>query len=228
MNCKLGLGIGITTLLLSGTAFAADMPIKGYPPATPFYSWTGFYVGANLGYGWGSGSGTITNLGATGPVSGSGHGIFGGGQAGYNWQTGSFVLGVEADIQASGQKGTVTGSAGANTFTGSASVPWFGTVRGRLGYAFDRTMLYITGGGFFGEAKVTGTSSITGPFSASKTYETYTIGGGVETALWNRWTAKLEYLYVGSPNDVPVPPGTTAITGHAHGQLIRAGINYRF
>jgi outer membrane immunogenic protein len=228
MKYKLGLGIGITTLLLSGTAFAADMPIKGHPPITPYYSWTGFYVGANLGYGWASGSGTITISGATGPVSGSGHGIFGGAQAGYNWQTGSFVYGIEADIQASAQKGNYSGSAGANSFTGTASIPWFGTLRGRLGYAFDRTMLYITGGGFFGDGKAQGVSSVTGPFSTSRMFETYTVGGGVETALWNRWTAKLEYLYVGPPNHVPGPPGTTAIKGSSHGQLVRAGINYRF
>ena len=74
-------------------------------------------------------------------------------------------------------------------------------------------MLYVTAGGFYGEGKAEGTSSVSGPYSSTRQFLTYTVGGGVETALWGRWTAKLEYLYVGTPNHIPVPPGTTAVDG---------------
>jgi outer membrane immunogenic protein len=229
MRCTLRLGIAAAALMAGSGAFAADIPRKALPPSVaPFYNWTGFYVGGNVGYGWVHGSGTITMGPASGPVSGSGHGLFGGLQAGYNYQIGSMVLGVEVDGQFSGQKGTFNGNAGPNFFTSSATVPWFATARGRVGYAFDRTMIYLTGGGVFGDGKIDGTSTVTGPFTVSKTYFTYTAGAGIEHALWSRWTAKLEYLYVGTPNHVPVPPTTTNITGSITSHLLRLGLNYRF
>jgi opacity protein-like surface antigen len=89
-------------------------------------------------------------------------------------------------------------------------------------------MVYLTGGGVYGESTIDGTSSVTGPFSVSKQFFTYTAGAGAETALWSRWTAKVEYLYVGTPNHIPVPPGTTNITGSVTSHLVRAGLNYRF
>ena len=228
MNRKFALGIAALMLTLPSAAFAADMPRKGLPPIVPLYNWTGFYVGANVGYGWASGSGTITRGAASGPVSGSGNGISGGAQAGYNYQIGSVVLGVEGDFQVSGQKGNFDGSAGAYSFTSTATVPWFATARGRVGYAFDRWMVYATGGGVYGDSKIKGTASIGGPFETSKQFFTYTFGGGVEAALWGRWTAKVEYLYIATPNHVPVPPGTTDISGHITSNLVRAGLNYRF
>lgn len=104
------------TLVMAGYAAAADLPVYTpvYTKATPPFSWTGFYIGANGGYGWGSSVGTITyttNLGATDTSAGPGGatGWFGGGQIGYNWQTGPFVLGVEADIQDSGIKNGAQG-----------------------------------------------------------------------------------------------------------------------
>lgn len=227
MKFKLGWGIAATMLTASNAAFAADLPRKG-PPVPTFYNWTGFYAGANAGYGWASGSGTITMGAASGPVSGSGNGFAGGLQAGYNYQIGSVVLGVEADAQYSAQKGNFDGRAGANVFTSKATVPWFATARARVGYAFDRTMVYVTGGGVYGESKIEGTSSTTGAFSVSKQFFTYTAGAGVETALWTRWTAKLEYLYIGTPDHIPVPPGTTNLTGTITSHFVRAGLNYRF
>jgi outer membrane immunogenic protein len=233
MNRKFAFGIAAATLSLPGVADAADMPRKG-PPLPTAYNWTGFYVGANAGYGWADGSGTITmvnpvtGVAATGPVTGKGNGISGGAQLGYNYQIGSVVFGAEADFQASGQKGNFDGTAGANTFTSTAKVPWFATARGRIGYAFDRWLVYATGGGVYGDGKVDGTSSLTGPFSASKQFFTYTFGGGVEAALWGRWTAKVEYLYIATPNHVPVPPTTTDISGSITSNLVRAGLNYRF
>jgi outer membrane immunogenic protein len=223
-------GLGVT--LFAAAASAADLPprLAARAPAVvaPYFSWTGFYVGANVGWGWSSGSGTITLGASTGPTSGSGNGPFGGVQAGYNWQTGALVLGVEADIQASAGKGTATGQAGITTITATTKNPWFGTIRGRLGYAVDRWLWYVTGGGAYGEAKADGTLSTTGAFSSSVTAWTWTLGGGVEAALWDRWSAKLEYLYADTPNRVPVPFGTVNTTGRIDSHLVRTGLNYRF
>jgi outer membrane immunogenic protein len=220
-------------------ATAADLPRRAVmapaaapvPYVVPAYSWTGFYAGGNLGWGWGDGDGTIGITGVgTGPTSGSGDGFLGGVQAGYNWQNGAFVFGVETDIQASAAQGDVTGSPGAATLTAESKHPWFGTIRGRIGYANDRWLWYVTGGALYGEAKLSGTVSApgAGAFSSSQSLWSWTLGGGVETALWDRWSAKLEYLYVGTPSDVPTPPGTTSISGDTSSHIVRAGLNYHF
>jgi outer membrane immunogenic protein len=197
-------------------------------PHVPFYDWSGFYLGANIGYGWTRGSGDMALAGVPGTFSGSGNGLLGGLQAGYNWQSGAFVFGLETDIQASGGRGDVNGLAGAAVAAGSAKTPYFGTIRGRLGYAADRWLLYVTGGGLYGKSTLDGTVSISGPFSSSATYWTYVVGGGAEFALWSRWTAKLEYLYAGTPSKAPAPPGTTSLSGSGSTHILRTGVNYRF
>jgi outer membrane immunogenic protein len=217
------------------SASAADLPRRPaaaapVPYVAPMYNWTGFYAGVNLGWGWSDGDGTIDVDGVgSGPIAGDGDGIFGGVQLGYNWQNGAFVFGVETDIQVSGGSGDVTGSPGAATLTADADNPWFGTIRARLGYAHDRWLWYVTGGGAYGKAELDGT--ISGPsggaFSSSETYWAWTVGAGVEWAMWDRWSAKLEYLYIGDPSDVPTPPDST-IDGSIDTHLIRAGLNYRF
>jgi outer membrane immunogenic protein len=213
-------------------ALAADLPRSVYrEPAVvaPVFSWTGFYIGANLGYGWGSGDGTITVGGfGSGPISGDGSGILGGGQIGYNWQAGPWVFGVETDFQGSGSKGSVTATAPGWAMVATQKTPWFGTIRGRLGYAFDRTLVYATGGGLYGNAELNGTTTASGSFSSSDTFWTWTVGGGIEHMFLPNWSAKIEYLYAGTPSSGPVPPLTTAITGSAHANIVRGGINYHF
>lgn len=218
----------------TSAAQAADMParmaVKAPPPVlyTPPFSWTGFYIGANAGWGWSSGDGTITMGPRSGPISGSGNGFLGGVQAGYNWQTGPIVFGVETDFQGSSGSGDVTGNAGATRINGTVKTPWFGTIRGRVGYAQDRWLFYVTGGGVYGQSNFDGTLSTTGAFSSSANYWTYTVGGGVEAMLWDRWSAKLEYLYVGTPDKSPTPPGTSDLTGNVHTNIVRVGLNYHF
>jgi outer membrane immunogenic protein len=138
------------------------------------------------------------------------------------------VFGVEADFQGTAGKGTVTALTPAYAMTGTEKQPWFGTIRGRLGYAFDRTMIYATGGGLYGQSKLTGTDTAIGPFSTSATYWTWTVGGGIEHMIVPNWSVKLEYLYVGPPDKSPSPPLTTALTGSAHANIVRAGFNYHF
>jgi outer membrane immunogenic protein len=230
--------VGALTICNSATLLAADLsvppPILKAPIYAPpaMFTWSGFYIGANFGYGWGSGSGTVTYntlapIGATGPISGKGDGFFGGGQIGYNFQSGSIVYGVETDIQLSNGKGTFSGNAGAVTFSGTTETEWFGTFRGRLGYAMDRWLLYATAGLAYARNSASGTDSLGRTFSGSELGWTWTAGAGVETALWGRWSLKGEYLYLGTPNKVPVQPGTS-IDGSAHTHLVRAGVNYKF
>ena len=230
---KRALLLGISALAFATTsAFAADLPARMPAKAPAYiplaYTWTGFYLGGNFGWGWSSGDATTVLGGVTGTTSGTGNGALGGLQAGYNWQTGALVFGVETDIQLSGGSGNFTGSNGAITTTGTAKNPWFGTIRGRLGYAFaPRWLAYVTGGGAYGENKIDGTIGGAG-FSSSANFWTWTVGGGIETAVWDRWTAKIEYLHFGKPDNVPLPPGVTLVPGNAHGDLIRGGLNYHF
>jgi len=229
------LSASLGSLLAAPAAFAADLGLRGSGPAfeqrlpyVAFYDWTGFYLGANVGYGWTRGSGNMALAGIPGTFSGSGDGLLGGLQAGYNWQSGAFVLGLETDIQASGGRGDINAVAGPLAATGSAKMPYFGTIRGRLGYAADNWLLYVTGGGLYGKSTLDGTVSTFGPFSSSATYWSYVVGGGVEMALWSRWSAKLEYLYAGTPSNVPAPPAASSVSGSGSTHILRTGVNYRF
>lgn len=165
-------------------------------------SWMGPYIGGNLGYGWG----TVTNA----PQDPSG--VLGGLQAGYNFQSGQIVLGIEGDIQLTGADDTFAAWKFSN--------PWFGTLRGRLGYTFNNVLLYGTGGLAFGTLKVE-----TGGFSESQTSAGWTVGVGAEYAINQNWSAKVEYLYV------DLSEKNFLMTGASNGyqfSTIRVGVNYRF
>jgi len=221
-----------------GAASAADLPPPppayppqapaAYVPAAPGFSWTGFYLGANAGYGWSNGSGTTTTFGV-GPdtFSASGNAFVVGGQLGYNYQFASVVFGVEADFQGSFGSGTLTDPSGALSAT--VKDPWFGTVRGRLGYAWDRVLLYGTGGLVYGDTTANGASGIPAiAFNNSSTYYTWTAGAGAEWAFAGPWSAKIEYLYSGTPSSIPAIPNVTPPSGSAHTNLVRAGLDYHF
>ncbi len=191
----------------AASAQAADLPYGSRAPYTvnqPLnaYSWAGPYLGGNLGYAWGS----VDNN----PTKPSG--FEGGAQAGYNWQTGPWVFGVEGDIEATGA---------ADTFAPwKFSNPWFGTVRGRGGYAFDNILFYGTAGLAFGELR-----GETFGLSESHTNLGWTAGVGAEFGLTQNWSAKVEYLYVDLANS------NYTITGLSNGYrfgTVRAGVNYHF
>jgi outer membrane immunogenic protein len=165
-------------------------------------SWAGPYLGANLGYAWGS----VANN----PTKPSG--FVGGVQAGYNWQNGAFVFGLEGDIQATGAEETFA--------PWKFSNPWFGTVRGRAGFAYSNILFFGTGGLAFGELRAT-----TFGLSESHTNAGWTLGAGAEVRFDLNWSAKVEYLYVDLANSNFVITG--ASNGYRFG-LIRAGVNYRF
>jgi outer membrane immunogenic protein len=202
--------LGAAALIVAGwtaSAQAADLPYGSPAPYTVnqplnMYSWAGPYLGANLGYGWGS----VDNN----PTSPSG--FLGGAQAGYNWQSGHWVYGLEGDIQANGADDTFA--------PWKFSNPWFGTVRGRVGYAVSNVLFYGTGGLAFGE--LTGE---TFGLSESHTTAGWTAGVGAEFGFAPHWSAKVEYLYV------DLSDSNFTITGAQNGYqfgLVRAGVNYHF
>ena len=191
---------------VSSAAVAADLP-RGpspyYAPAPPpAYNWRGFYLGANAGYEWGD----ITNSNV------SPSGLMGGLQAGYNFQMSQFVFGAEADIQGSGADDTFA--------PWKFSNPWFGTVRGRAGYALNNILFYGTAGLAYGDI----TGEIAG-LDESKTHVGWAAGAGMEVGFASNWSAKVEYLYM------DLSDRAYSITGVNNGfeaNMLRFGVNYHF
>jgi outer membrane immunogenic protein len=260
---------------LTAGALAADLPSRRAAPApyvaVPVFTWTGFYVGVNAGYGFDVGQTTqgpytigggvgVSPAGAlpagsvvTPGTQGGRDGFVGGGQIGYNYQIGSFVVGVEADIQyadlvsnRSAVYAFAPAPAGFAAAGGNrAGIEWFGTVRGRLGYAFDRALVYGTGGfaygdgpddcntvGAFGRAARCGGGDIRTGWAA---------GGGVEYAFTPNMTGKIEALYVNldrtnASRFIGTAGGVAATPVFVTGQrardeefvVVRAGLNYKF
>lgn len=242
------LGSAAAAGLSLSAAFAADLPMRGAPPAPyvgiPVFTWTGFYVGANVGYGFGTSNSGLYDptYGAITASSASNGGILGGGQVGFNYQftPGSgFVVGLEADIQAASLgASSVTYTIGTRPYYDvGSSLDWFGTARARAGYAFDRFLVYGTGGFAYGGGSAnTNYSSLYPSTSAAGTRTGYAVGGGVEYAFTNNLSAKIEGLYVnlnrGSTGQTYYSAATNSYYGNAKSQddvgVIRAGLNYRF
>jgi outer membrane immunogenic protein len=250
---------GASALLFAsalGVARAADLPLKAAPAAV--YSWTGFYVGLNAGYGLAEDpfSQTAAALGA--PVESSSinsrvtpNGAIAGGQIGYNYQSGHVVYGVEGDFQWSGQRDTAgcgvecLSGAGFAATLGSAtqSIKWFGTARGRLGWADNGWLLYITGGGAWAGIDATTAFSESGgglAFAESNTTSLtragWVLGGGTEVRISGPWSAKFEYLYMdlGGISDTLTigaagfgAVGTLTTNSEIHDHIVRVGVNYK-
>ena len=200
---------GAVALAVAGAASAraADLSYGSRAPYTvnqPLnaYSWAGPYLGGNLGYEWGSVENSRTKP----------SGIVGGATAGYNFQNGPWVFGVEGDLEVTGADDTFA--------PWKFSNPWFGTARGRAGYAFSNVLVYGTAGLAFGELRAE-----TFGLSESHTTAGWTAGFGAEVGFAPNWSAKVEYLYV-DLND-----SNFVITGAQNGYrfgLLRAGVNYHF
>ncbi|MFI5012937.1 MAG: outer membrane protein [Hyphomicrobiales bacterium] len=264
-----------------GAASAADLPTRKGPPMAPVYvppafTWTGFYVGVNAGYGWGNNNrndslplGAIP-VGGFFPTGGGNNngGFVGGGQLGYNYQFGvgqGVVIGAEADLdyadigrnRNSGVPYTFATTPGTTFFPntgGGNGGGYLGTVRARLGYAFDRFLVYGTGGLAYGDigrrggngfavtqagfvnpftgAVVGATTSTPLGTNGSSSRAGWTIGGGVEYAVWQNWSVKAEYLYYnlgnGKNNTAFAPFFGTTRHNNQDGSIVRVGLNYKF
>jgi outer membrane immunogenic protein len=289
------IALGVVSLVaLAAPAFAADLsyPVKAPPPVIiPVFSWTGFYLGGNVGYGgdkfrypfsaFADHYGPRDDMQAealrerpdvipdyyvlqdsvdlNGNFDLTSSGFFGGGQIGYNYQfDNSWVIGVETDFQWSGIKGELSGNAdlfvngnqlGGVDFSAGSEIEWFGTIRARLGYAWDRVFLYGTGGAAYGKVKSHGDITIFNGMgdsdslsaSTSDTQWGWTVGAGLEYAITDHWTFKTEYLYVdlGSQNlfdaqDEGFLPNEDYLVVGAKMDVetkfhtIKAGINYKW
>ena len=223
-------------LAIGGPARAADLPPPPGPapkapsvylPAAPVYNWSGVYLGINGGYGFGT-SNWNAPTGSTGNFNTNG--FLAGATLGANYQTGAFVFGVEGDIDWNNLSGSSTalGCGIAPVTACQTAQTWLGTARGRVGYAFDRILVYGTGGGAFGNILATVNGSGLG--TSSNNEFGWTAGAGVEAAFAPNWTAKIEYLYVslanGSCGAACGAFGSTSVSLTEN--LVRAGINYKF
>jgi outer membrane immunogenic protein len=237
------LGLVGGALLLASPALAADLgrpPVKA-PALMPVFSWTGWYIGGNIGYGWGeSTSPVITGVGGDSvPFLTDGGNVFpslspkgfiGGGQIGYNWQVNpSWVVGLEADFQgadikASGSNSITavanTGAVGVVTESLSEKLDFLGTVRGRLGYAAGNWLFYGSGGVAYGNVKSTISASDTlrilafVPGSRSETRAGWAAGGGVNYAVTPNWIVGVDYLHydLGHTSVTMVDPATNSVS----------------
>jgi outer membrane immunogenic protein len=232
---------------LGTTAFAADLPSRYAPPVyippPPVFTWTGLYAGGQIGYGWGRQTDNVFNAGGT-PISTIGSidssGVVGGAHLGYNWQTGLFVYGLEGDVNGASYQGSTFGpfapgvpgvvaAAIPGLFgTATTAIPVQGSIRGRLGVAFDRALIYATGGLALADIHDTFT---TPAFSDSFWHfrAGWTVGGGVEYAVTNNWSVRAEYRYsdFGSYNDV-LGPGGQFVHQHVVENLAQVGFSYKF
>jgi outer membrane immunogenic protein len=209
---------GLLAAAMALPSFAADMPRPAFkaPSSAAPWNWTGFYVGINGGYGFGTSNWTSVG-GTTGDFNVSG--ALAGGTIGYNLQTGLWVWGLEGDVDASWIKGTNA------TICCETKNDWLATARGRIGYAFDRWMPFLTGGAAFGDVKMTPV----GFGSETDTRFGWTAGSGLEYAFQGAWSAKVEYLYV----DLGKANCSVATCGVANDvtfktSIVRGGINYHF
>jgi outer membrane immunogenic protein len=284
MQTRLGWAIASAMLLGSvGTAFAADMPLKAPPPPVPVWTWTGFYVGGSVGGKWNDTNAYVFPTGCflnTAPGTGCGGaapGLSGvaanpirsdstrldnstfiaGGQAGYNWQSGRFVAGVEGDISWTGLNQTrfttkvmTPPLAGVMSHGEAMREDWIATIRGRVGFTVTPAFLvYATGGLAVANVQLVGSNSflVTPDVYAGNFDDTragWTVGGGGEWMFAPNWSVKAEYLCVdlgrvgvneaclntnicGSPPQ-PAPGASYQADFHLREHIARVGVNYHF
>jgi outer membrane immunogenic protein len=225
---------------------APPMPARApvaYVPAEPMFSWTGFYIGGNVGAGWGRGNVVDSVFGAN-YTNGNSATFLGGGQIGGNYQFGSFVIGAEADFDwmvnnnNSGNGTTVPLLGVPTVLRVSANDRWETTLAARFGWALDHALFYgKAGGGWVGAGNFAVTNVATGgsvALSNSNTNVGWLLGAGFEYALTQNWTAKVEYDYLALNNasySVTIPSTAVVDTftnGGRNVQTVTVGVNYLF
>jgi outer membrane immunogenic protein len=254
----------VGAIALTGSALAADLPSRAPPPVylppVPIFTWTGIYIGGQIGYAWGQDHNDfVTAFPAGGllPVAvfadnnfgQNPNGVIGGAHVGYNYQINQWVLGLEGDVNGTSMKKTVVfapggflapvGFVGAGGVAATTRADIQGSIRGRIGVAWDRALLYATGGvafggfntsySFFSPLFATGGTS-----SFSTTRVGWTVGGGIDYAVTNNWSVRAEYRYTDFGRSTNTPfagllPGGV-FTGHRHftENQVQVGFSYKF
>jgi outer membrane immunogenic protein len=246
---KLIIGCAVLAACTAGPAIGADLPVEApayveRPAAIGLLNWTGFYVGANLGYARGFASPDIMVRGVPlFALTQSMNGVLGGVQAGANWQTGNGVFGIEGDFQGTSQSAsssmTVVDTTGAiNNIPGaivtaltSNKISSFGTLRGRIGIAAGRSLFYVTGGGAFWNWSSNLTVTGLGTASLSHFQPGGAIGGGIDVAITDAWTIRGEYLYLQSSmiSDTPFAArADVVVNSRIRDNVFRVAVNYMF
>lgn len=268
---KLLRGFAALAAMIAGPVMAADLKAPVYtkaPMMAPAYSWTGFYIGVNAGGAWGDSevatstvfspvgyfaTTSVPAIAAAGAQTINPTGFTGGGQIGYNWQTGNAVAGVEADFEYLGLRGSVNSSAvypccapTAFSINQSVKTDWLATFRARFGFLVTpTTLVYVTGGGavtnlnanfVFTDTFATAAESA----SFNSTRLGWTVGGGFEWALWSGWSAKAEYLFVSFPSvsvtstnltafapPISFPTNVFTHSADLDVSIARVGLNYK-
>jgi outer membrane immunogenic protein len=221
---------GIAAAAFCGTsAFAADMPVKSpvYKSApAPVLSWTGCYVGANVGGGWGK-DGNWTDAG--GGVHGGQKfsGVIGGGQVGCDYQSGPWVVGVAGMFDWSNLKGNAIDPAN-NAFTAHSKVTQLDTATARLGYAVDRSLWYVDGGAAWSKTERFFTPTCATCEVDRVTKSGYTVGAGWEYMIAPNWSWKIEYNYAGFGTATADPDTAVPYRVKQHINTVLVGLNYRF
>lgn len=254
---SIAVGVFALTVAVGSSALAADMAVKAPPlPIASSLNWAGYYAGLNLGLGWSDPSVDLASFSApfaAAVAAGqvplsiplSQKGVIGGGQVGYNWQLGTFVIGLEADFQGSGIRGSnsffYAGPAVPTLTDASSQLDWFGTVRGRLGFAVTPNVLAFATGGF-GYGLIRSSVNLVGNPAAAGNFHGsvddfkggWAIGGGAEWAILPRWTVKAEYLHIDlgqstvTINDPAFPTSNASYTFRNRYDIVRAGVDYHF
>ena len=240
----------------SGFALAADMavkmPVKAPPPApVPVYSWTGCHIGGNVGFGWErTQESDFLAIPGFNIGSDTGTGVVGGGQIGCDYQTASWVFGVQGMFDGSGVKGSLVPNGANSTFnplgftpneTHAFNTQWFATLTGRIGYVvWPQALLYIKGGAAWAHKTYSDSDPIyLGGYlgTGSANPNGWTIGGGLEYAFLPNWSAFVEYNFIdfgtrnvtinyNVPTDIVTNP--YAYTFKQNLQTVLVGLNYRF
>ncbi|HUZ31760.1 MAG TPA: outer membrane beta-barrel protein [Xanthobacteraceae bacterium] len=240
---------------MAGTtsAFAADLPIPMKAPPVPFDPWTGWYVGANVGGSFGQANDTTTVGGvAFSSTTANLDGVIGGAQFGYNYHVNpSWLLGFETDFQGSSEQSSASSALGVavpvgiragrlappNALSDTEKLPWFGTVRGRIGWTPNvGALIYVTGGLAYGGITSNETFTSGGlPAAVNANFNTtrvgWTIGGGTEFFVAKNWTVKGEVLYMdfgSATNTFAAGPFPVAVSTHITDFIARVGFNYHF
>lgn len=238
MKKLIAAGVAAATLL-SAPAIAADLPTKApIYKAAPLYNWTGWYGGANVGYGWDPNY-VFQGGGFTESLPLEPEGIFGGFQVGYNWHFAPmWLVGIEADFQFSDIRDSISAipGGGFDGVTANVHLRQFATIRGRFGHVMDRTLFFVTGGVAFGNFDVL----VNADFDADpndgsidwRRWETgYVLGAGIEHAFGNGWTFKIEYQYLDF-SFVATGLGDSGniltLRGDPQIHTVRLGVNKRF